>query len=629
MALRVIDDPFGPPPQQDPVQAQASPTADEPDFLTGLARTAAGQGFALGFGDEIEAFARAKLGQAGVEGFSANFDEELAKVRSELERFQEANPGTALTAELLGGALLPGGIARSALVKGAGAVRAAAKGAQVGALTGGATGLGQAEGTIAERLPAGATGAAIGTAGGALFAPVAQGIARGASKLRRAASEPGNVDEGTDILARQFESSTVGPAEVLAQVGRTDTPLNIVDLAERAAPGGSRALAAAGRAAANRPGAGQARAFEILEGRQSAQRGNIHGFIDDAFGAEDFERASLQLERDIRNVARQNYGALHNQPRIQIDDDLAEFLDDPLIRRQLPAARELARADGAGVLDDSLDTNTISVKTLDFLQRAMRENSKGTPNSRKTALGKLRNRFVSALDDRIDGFRDTRLQWADGMAQENALRLGQQFTTRLGARQRTLLREFDRMSEPAQELFRLAVARSLRDAIDNPRAGNLAGRLSTPGARSQLRRVLGAERADRFVDEMEALSTQSQTRNLLTQGSRTDVLREEQRAFEEGADVAANIGTLNLRGLARNAVDRLRRGISDRNAEEIVNLLLEQDPDRIREILTNIERQGRRITRQRARRGATGAAIGATAGQQAGAAEGRRRASQR
>ncbi len=251
----------------------------------------------------------------------------------------------------------------------------------------------------------------------------------------------------------------------------------------------------------------------------------MNDFIDDAFGAADFERTSARLTQDIQDVSRANYTALHNQPGIRIDDELREFLDEPLIARQLPAARDLARADGASILDNALSGDQI------------------------------------------------------------------------------------------------------RDTIDNaPPGRNVADQFTTRAARDKLNRVLGDDRARRFLNEMKALDQQSRTRNAVLSGSRTTPLAEEIAEQREFAETAANIATMNIRGLGRNVVNRLTRGISSKNSEATLRVLLESDPNEVRSLMKQIAAAQQKIRKTETRAANKGAAAGSVAGQQAGTFEGQRRA---
>lgn len=143
------------------VESQAPLYTGESQF----GRTALG-GLTLGFWDEIEAAAR-----TAVNGF-ADYEQVRDEIRGKMKAYQEANPGVALTAEVIGAAaptalmmLVPGGqaagVANIARMTSGQLIK---RGAGVGAVEGGATAYGTGEDGALEdltRIPGGiATGAA-------------------------------------------------------------------------------------------------------------------------------------------------------------------------------------------------------------------------------------------------------------------------------------------------------------------------------------------------------------------------------------------------------------------------------------------------------------------------------------
>jgi len=220
----------------------AAPRVDQ-SYAAGLARTALGQGLALGFGDEIAAGARSLIG-------GEKYDEALADERAKVKQFQEENPGTAIAAEIGGGLLVPGlGIAKPAATM----LGRVGQGMKLGGTVGAIHGAGAAEGDMAARGEGAVKGLAFGTAtGGAL--PVATGaVGAGLNKLREAVSPTfarltGGGAEGAadrimlnwmrsggdtpqafrDQLAKAERSSTFHGGGKSASV--TESPLALADL---------------------------------------------------------------------------------------------------------------------------------------------------------------------------------------------------------------------------------------------------------------------------------------------------------------------------------------------------------------------------------------------------------------
>jgi len=128
----------------------AEASFEEVSYGAGLARAGL-QGLSFGFADEIEAFLRKG---------DMPYEEKLAQVRQAIDQFSEQNPGTALTAEIVGS--LP-----TALLGGAGLARAGVTGAaKVAGLEGALYGFGAGEGGATERAKSAAIGGTVGAVTG-------------------------------------------------------------------------------------------------------------------------------------------------------------------------------------------------------------------------------------------------------------------------------------------------------------------------------------------------------------------------------------------------------------------------------------------------------------------------------
>ena len=152
------------------------------DYFRGLGRSI-GQGVTFGFGDEIEAGIRA-LG-------AGTYDEEVAKIRADLEKFRETNPVSAYGSEIA--ASLPTGLGLGAL-----ALRAGVRGVgKIGAAEGALYGAGVGE-DAEDRAVSAAIGAPLGAAGAKVGEKVIEGIAPMVGKFMKRGS--GSETRGaTDI----------------------------------------------------------------------------------------------------------------------------------------------------------------------------------------------------------------------------------------------------------------------------------------------------------------------------------------------------------------------------------------------------------------------------------------------
>ncbi|NQX96146.1 MAG: hypothetical protein HRT64_14735, partial [Erythrobacter sp.] len=157
------------------------------------------QGMTFGFGDNLTALEAGILGRTPEGGwfdysksFGDRYDDALKAERGQQDKFREANPGTAIAGELLGGMVTGAGLAGSgATLVGRTAGRhlltRGAAGAAEGAAYGAAYGAGNADGAdMGESI---ADGAKLGAAFGAAIPAIGSGLRKGAQAMatRRAA----------------------------------------------------------------------------------------------------------------------------------------------------------------------------------------------------------------------------------------------------------------------------------------------------------------------------------------------------------------------------------------------------------------------------------------------------------
>ncbi len=185
-----------------PKKQTLTPVENETSKFTNLARSFLGQGTALGFGDEIEAYVRSKIDD------SKSYDELLTEIRADIDKFKEENPALAYGSEIAG-SLIPGiGLAGAA-------AKAGVKGAtKIGALTGAGEGAVYGAGVAdeGERLSGAALGGTIGLGGGAAMSKIAPKIGDTAKKLIKKGVDltPGQATSGTFIgnALRNIEETT-------------------------------------------------------------------------------------------------------------------------------------------------------------------------------------------------------------------------------------------------------------------------------------------------------------------------------------------------------------------------------------------------------------------------------------
>ena len=149
---------------------------------------AAGQGLTFGFGDELEAMARAAASDR-------TYQQEVKDIREDIEQFRETNPVAAYGTEIAGAIPTGVGLGIGLLRAGIGTgIRGAAK---LGAIEGGIYGAGEGEG-VEGTIKSAAIGTGIGAVGGAVGEKVVEAATPAAKRIY------GRVREA---LSREPESS--------------------------------------------------------------------------------------------------------------------------------------------------------------------------------------------------------------------------------------------------------------------------------------------------------------------------------------------------------------------------------------------------------------------------------------
>lgn len=396
------------------------------------------------------------------------------------------------------------------------------------------------------------------------------------------------------------------------QKTRARAPLNIMERASLAGdqgPGAARPLSELGRASANLPGKGQSIAFERSLQKQIGQRGRVEQLVDDTFGAEDYAPRIDAIEEALTKKAGDAYDQLYANSPVIVDDDLAKIIVTPVARPFWEKARALAAAEGRfiptyeeiaagfhksptkalGFLSKkspqapvSAPTMALPVRAIDYFQRALRLEAKGAFQSGRGAEGAtaaaIRKRLLDVVDPRIAGYRSTRQAYAEGKLAEEALTAGRGFVMRAGQRADDVLKSFEKMQPEQQELFRIGMGQAMKDMMANKQATHdLTASLRTPAAQEAYRRVLGSDKASRFVRGILEEAEVTRSSRFLTEGSRTTPLAEAQKKLLEEEQFVSDVISLKPMGLLSGVAKRMARALAERNNEKLADILTTTD----------------------------------------------------
>lgn len=421
---------------------------------------------------------------------------------------------------------------------------------------------------------------------------------------------------------------------------RTRAPLNIMERASLAGgdqgPGAARPLYELGRAGANLPGKGQAVAFERSMERQLGQRGRVETLVDDTFG-DDFAPRIAAVEERLTKQAGDQYDQLYARSPVHVDDDLAKVIVTPVARPFWEKARALAAAEGRfiptfdeiafafqksptkalGFLAKSTPpavanvpaTLTLPVRAIDYFQRALRLEAKGAFQSGRGAEGAtakaIRKRLLDVVDARIPGYKAIREAYSEGKTAEEALKAGRSFIGRAGQKTDDLMKAYAKYTPEQQELFQIGMGQQMKDMLANKQATHdLTASMRTPAAQAAYRKVLGAEKANRFINDVLQEAEITRSTRFLTEGSRTAPMQQAQAKLLEEEQFVSDVLSLKPMGLISGTAKRLARALSERNNAALIDILTTTDEGKMLAALREIKAALNRSRRQISGRGA-------------------------
>lgn len=275
------------------------------------------QGATMGAGNKIVAAGNAAMDKAHGLPFKQSYDERLASERAASRQFGERHPILNPAIELaggIGGIVASGGMSAPTELAHVGRLARIGKAAATGLDLGAASGFVNADGDFASHVKGAMLGGGMGAAGGAVLAPVAEGIGylAGKTPLPRLASSAAQgiadrLPAGSRVQrALQSASSALGPrGKAASEIGqRMHMDEQSGFQAPAAAPGvPSLALDKAGpnveglaENVATRPGAGRAVISNALSSRQAQMRPSVTNALEQATGVK--SDAGMQPMRD-------------------------------------------------------------------------------------------------------------------------------------------------------------------------------------------------------------------------------------------------------------------------------------------------------------------------------------------
>lgn len=459
-------------------------------------------------------------------------------------------------------AAAPAVLARAPTLRGGQFLAGLTAGGAAGALEGAAYGAGEGE-TPQERRSLAASGAAIGgVAGGAVGAAapyVASGLRAILSRLQRSdvteiASTLGVSREAASVVKNAFETGGIDGAEDALR--RSGSGAMLADAGRS-----TRQLLDASAAAGGR--AGEV-ARSAVSQRTEAASGQIARALDDILGSPQGQSDLIEGIRVGTQGARsQAYDAAYSAP-INYSADAGRRLESLLPRvpqSAINAANEIMRTEGvdsAQIIARVADDGRVSYETLPDVRQwhyimqglddaAQRQDGQGrlggqTPIGRSYA--NLRSAISGSLRQAVPEFGRAQSIAADAIREQGAVDLGY-----------SLLRPSTRLDEVARQLSGSTkaerdaaalgvraylddmmgnVTRTMTDPDTTTREGMQALRaLSSRSNRDKLRRVIGQERTDALLSQIDEAATAFELRAAIAENSRTAIRQSIQSGVEQ------------------------------------------------------------------------------------------------
>jgi len=589
--------------------------------MKNFARAALGQGFALGFGDEIEA----RLRSIGPQDYGTLVNQ----IREQNRQYYQDSPKTALAAEVAGG-IVPTALAYfspAAPVAGARSVgvlnkirqayqaqkdaqaartlpQTIGRSAVAGGSSGAIAGAGAAEGNLVERLPYAATGAAIG-------APLAAGmpvVGLAGNSLFRRLAEIYPADERAEAAAARHIYRNLGKevqptdSNYLMEMDRR---LDADSMLANASP----RLTAQAEMLAARPGD----ASEIIEDAFTRQlrgaRGNVQRTVDANLGDKNFFTEQDRMVSEMRQNAAPLYRAAYDVGEVT-DPEVLKFIHGalnpdvgpPTLISRYPqfteAANEVRRL--AAAEGEILDLNVPTVENLDHIKRGLDSLIEKEIDSfgKLSPLGKVyieqKNNFLNALDFAVPEYGAARRVYAGDAEVKKALERGyKEFDELRGPQIEKMVQD---MSDAEKEAFKSGVSSRLYYDINTPDQDRNFARMfaNSPNMLEKLKPLFDNPlEFDVFNAAMKRQSEIFQQTARAVRGSPTARRQAAVESFENdpyanailslGAD--ASLGNMVLRFFQNTKV-------SDPVAKRMAEMLTAGTPEEVAAVVTALENYG-------------------------------------
>lgn len=568
--------------------ALPTPTVDSQYIRSAL------QGVTFKGADEAEAWVRSTFG-------GEDYDTVLKEVRQKIKAFEKDSPAAAFLTETAGAALpaIVGTIATGGAGAAAFTFPALARLAGISALEGAAAGFGGAEGSLFNRLQGGATGAGVGLVAG----PLARTGLEGAGKLgsgflefvrRRSGGRGGSVVENE--IRRITESTGLTVDEIVERIRSGEVMAEFPALMYEVRnyyTGGGAPAATIRQALTERPPMLREQAQAQL--REGLAPGTVSPNVLRA--ARESDEAARQVEK-ARYAQAFETGGVVEGPMLQ---DLATALERaPDARKNI---NKLLQAQGRQPFFNlkggkvNID-RAVTFEDAEIARRGIADTIDKSFREGLGAVGGALKDVEQALRAQIDyaapQVGQARAFAAGRRGQREAFEQGRMVFGK-GADEQEMLIESLRAEPNKLAVFRSGVMDAIRRRMESGNKVSTYQRLADPETKEGriLRMVYPG---DQLEDVLGALSRAARSqqaagdvlRQSATQGTQAAAARQGRGATSPEDLLRATQGDLfSLTRLARQAINEAAPMLSEREKARVANVLVSQDPDIVRQALTD------------------------------------------
>lgn len=481
---------------------------------------------------------------------SPDFPDQVATEieRRTLDQYREENPVSALALEAAGG--LPSGFFGAARF-------GLAKGAALGAGSGGLSGLGTAEGNLGERLPEAAVGAAVGT----FAAPALDLAARGAQNVYRSLFMTGSrkragTEQARAQVAQAIRAEGMEPNEAVAMMAQQEgVPVTLADLGTN-----TQALI---DATSVLPGPGATTARNYLRRRREGRYTRLGTIMQDSFGQRaNFYNDFQALKAGRESAAGPLYKRAYRQ-NVEVGEELNDLFRRPTVQeavnRGLRIAADKGQLEGpvAGLrLNDAGDlvnangerVDQVNARFLHIVKMGLDDVAfpkipqQGIGAEQINTARAVRRQFLELFDNEVPEYARARALYSTDSRIMDAMQLGRDVTARTDTDE--LAANVRDMSPSEKEAFSLGVLQNIEDqAARSVEGANTAYNVyKTPQKRRVLRLAFpegeqGQKQYDQFIGALETEARMATTESRVLGGSQTAERTEAMRMLREGADV--------------------------------------------------------------------------------------------